>query len=271
MDALQRKAGYCWNYDRAAPIFNMIIDCEPICFKYGGAKWMIELWKGQYGIMTGAEIGVYKEPGTYFLKTATDYLATGDKLSAIKDLGRNIAVASVEGINRLTNPSSMDRLAGWYACANDVDFRKLALSFKLKRRGQMLFSRGLESHWWLTGFKWGEFTQDAADLTMEIEIKFLDMSDKQAMRNEFVVALTTMGYPLPRMVGNSVFFEFATPKTPQPYSRSMAVAAQLENKKLVAAYNALKASLGLKTNDPNGFEEAANDIFEMYYKKIWRH
>src|SRR4051794_9572622 len=92
MDALQRKAGYCWNYDRAAPLFDMIIDCEPIYFKYGGAKWMIELWKGQYGIMTGAEIGVYKAPGTDFLKTAADYVMTGDKLSAIKNLGKNIGL-----------------------------------------------------------------------------------------------------------------------------------------------------------------------------------
>ena len=37
----------------------MIIDCEPICFMYGGKNWMIELWKGQYGLETGGEIGVY--------------------------------------------------------------------------------------------------------------------------------------------------------------------------------------------------------------------
>ena len=40
-------------------MFNMIFDCEPVTFSYAGKRWLIELWKGQYGITTGAEIGVY--------------------------------------------------------------------------------------------------------------------------------------------------------------------------------------------------------------------
>lgn len=59
MDCWQRKMGYCRLYDEAAPGFSMIMDCEPIRFEYGGKRWLIELWKGQYGITTGAEIGVY--------------------------------------------------------------------------------------------------------------------------------------------------------------------------------------------------------------------
>ena len=37
----------------------MIMDCEPVEFSYGGKRWLIELWKGQYGITTGGEIGIY--------------------------------------------------------------------------------------------------------------------------------------------------------------------------------------------------------------------
>lgn len=55
----QREAGYCRLYDEGSPFFNMIMDCEPITFSYGGKRWLIELWKGQYGITTGAEIGIY--------------------------------------------------------------------------------------------------------------------------------------------------------------------------------------------------------------------
>ncbi len=55
----QRDAGYCSIYDEGSPFFNMIMDCEPITFSYNGKRWLIELWKGQYGITTGAEIGVY--------------------------------------------------------------------------------------------------------------------------------------------------------------------------------------------------------------------
>lgn len=55
----QRKTGYCRLYDEGASLFNMIMDCEPVTFSYGGKRWLIELWKGQYGITTGGEIGVY--------------------------------------------------------------------------------------------------------------------------------------------------------------------------------------------------------------------
>ncbi|MCI9530198.1 MAG: DUF4474 domain-containing protein [Lachnospiraceae bacterium] len=62
-DAWQKDFGYSKLYDEMAPVMNMIIDCEPIYFEYNGKKWLIELWKGQYGIMTGAEVGIYYHMG----------------------------------------------------------------------------------------------------------------------------------------------------------------------------------------------------------------
>lgn len=60
----QRKFGYLQAYDEAAPFMNCIFHSEPIRFEYEGKKWLIELWKGQYGMATGCEIGVYtKEIG----------------------------------------------------------------------------------------------------------------------------------------------------------------------------------------------------------------
>lgn len=59
-DAWQREFGYCALFDQAAPRLQMIYDCEPVCFNYEGRTWLIEFWKGQYGINTGAEIGVYR-------------------------------------------------------------------------------------------------------------------------------------------------------------------------------------------------------------------
>ncbi len=55
----QRETGYCRKYDEAAPTMYMIIDCEPIYFDYNDGRYLIEVWKGQYGCTTGAEIGVY--------------------------------------------------------------------------------------------------------------------------------------------------------------------------------------------------------------------
>ena len=62
-DAWQREFGYCWLYDKSADLANMVFDCEPIYFDYEGCTWMIELWKGQYGINVGAEIGIYRADG----------------------------------------------------------------------------------------------------------------------------------------------------------------------------------------------------------------
>lgn len=59
IDAWQREFGYCQLYDKAASHFNMIFDCLPVYFDYQKKTWLIELWKGQYGINTGCEIGVY--------------------------------------------------------------------------------------------------------------------------------------------------------------------------------------------------------------------
>ncbi len=58
-DAWQKAAGYTWFYDYMAPRFQMVFDSLPVYFDYQGKTWLIEFWKGQYGINTGAEIGVY--------------------------------------------------------------------------------------------------------------------------------------------------------------------------------------------------------------------
>lgn len=60
LTAWQREYGYCSFYDRTAPHFNIVFDCEPIYFDCHGHTWLIEFWKGQYGINMGAEIGIYK-------------------------------------------------------------------------------------------------------------------------------------------------------------------------------------------------------------------
>ena len=62
MDSWQRKYGYGRMFDEAAAPLNMIIDCEPVYFEYKDKRWLIEFWKGQYGIATGAEVGVYYLP-----------------------------------------------------------------------------------------------------------------------------------------------------------------------------------------------------------------
>lgn len=58
-DAWQREFGYTRSFDCLAPYFNMVFDSEPVYFDYDNRTWLIEFWKGQYGINSGAEIGIY--------------------------------------------------------------------------------------------------------------------------------------------------------------------------------------------------------------------
>lgn len=58
-NAWQKNFGYTRMYDVLAPLFSMIVDTQPVKFYYDNKNWLITFWKGQYGIVTGAEIGVY--------------------------------------------------------------------------------------------------------------------------------------------------------------------------------------------------------------------
>lgn len=76
----QREMGYCRKYDEAAPAMFMIFDSEPIYFDCDGKRWLLEMWKGQYGCTTGGEIGLYvnetagmsEDPEKLFYKCADD-------------------------------------------------------------------------------------------------------------------------------------------------------------------------------------------------------
>ncbi len=59
LDAWQKDFGYTTFYDKAAAFFSMVFDAEPIYFDYDNKTWLLEFWKGQYGINTGGEIGIY--------------------------------------------------------------------------------------------------------------------------------------------------------------------------------------------------------------------
>lgn len=58
-NAWQKNSGYTHVYNVMSPIFMMIIDTELVRFYYNNKNWLITFWKGQYGIVTGAEIDVY--------------------------------------------------------------------------------------------------------------------------------------------------------------------------------------------------------------------
>ena len=72
-DAWQKAFGYLDAYNRAAPYLSMVFDSYPIYFDYEGRTWLVQIWKGQYGICTGCEVGLYYADG---LVKKSDYKKT---------------------------------------------------------------------------------------------------------------------------------------------------------------------------------------------------
>ena len=196
LNSWQREMGYCRLYDEAAALFSMIIDCEPVYFEYDNKRWMIEFWKGQYGMTTGCEIGVYSTDGP---DLKTDFFN-----------------------------------GTFYESAGDDELLKM--SFVLFKNGQRLFER-YDLHWWLTGFKLGEFS-NPEELSAVIEIRFAD----KIMRNEFIKGLKEAGYYDDEIyiLGNTVGFLFDKPRTEQPFTRNEAAEGimQSNNKELCDRYQA---------------------------------
>lgn len=197
IDAWQREMGYTRIYDEAAAPSSMIIDCEPIYFEYNNQRWMIEFWKGQYGMTTGFEIGVYHTDGL--------------------DLS--------------------DGYFNWtfYDCADDDNM--LSMKFTLSKNNKIIMKReGI--HWWLTGFKLGEFSQPW-DLKANISISLKDLD----MRNAFLLGLQRAGYRRGELsvTGKTVSLAYSQPKTPQPFTRidQLDEITQKKNKLLCDRYNEL--------------------------------
>lgn len=148
MDCWQREIGYCRFFDESAPMLNMIIQSEPIYFQYDNRKWMIEFWKGQYGITTGAEVGVY---------------VTDD-------------------MDDFSNYFLFD--GPYFDCVSDNEL--LQMGFILRKKGKIVFQRN-QLHWWITGFKLAEFSKPS-ELSMEIFITFPNKTMRDAFLSGLIRA-----------------------------------------------------------------------------------
>lgn len=119
MNPWQRDFGYCRLYDEAAAPLSMIIDSEPVRFEYANKKWLIEFWKGQYGMTTGCEVGIFNTEDSDL------------------DIPRFFT-------------------GTFYNSVSDED--TLPIGYTLYKNNRPLFSRS-KRHWWLTGFILGEFSE----------------------------------------------------------------------------------------------------------------
>lgn len=113
-NAWQRNFGYTELYDFAAPFGMINYDTSRVYFDYKDKEYMVQLWKGQYGmVLIGCEIGFY-------------YRDKGDT-TFVDQKGRKV-----------------------YKCASDEMLFKMQLS--LYQNNTVLFSRNMQYSWWLTGF-----------------------------------------------------------------------------------------------------------------------
>ena len=111
----QRHFGFGDIYDDAAAYVSMRYTTLKADFEYDGLLWRLQWWKGQYGILEGAELGVYtKDPNS-----TSDFYDCAD------------------------NEHLIDMSFEYYRTVKDFNNKN------------MLFYREEEPHWWLTGFKVG--------------------------------------------------------------------------------------------------------------------
>ncbi|MBE6776463.1 MAG: DUF4474 domain-containing protein [Ruminococcaceae bacterium] len=62
-DPWQRRVGYNESFDVGASLVTIYIDTVRIKYEYADKDWMLQLWKGQYGLLFyGAEVGLYNKP-----------------------------------------------------------------------------------------------------------------------------------------------------------------------------------------------------------------
>ncbi len=168
-DAPQKLFGYTTLYDLSAPFFNMVFDYETIYFNYKSRTWLIEMWKGQYGINTGCELGVYYA-------------------------------------DRILEPDEYDLTLFKAVDSKDMLDISLKLNSHSQRKPYKYtkLAHLRDKHWWLTGFKVGLFTKPR-NLFVNTAITFKDYSMMRSFLESFENALPDTAY---KTSGLTVYFTF---------------------------------------------------------------
>ncbi len=155
-EAWQYNFGFGKIYDFVSPYILLEYDYVRVFFAYEGKDWMIQMWKGQYGmIFYGGEIGVYNRP------------------LSDKEL----------------HEWSM------YNCPAEEDWLGMEMTlYHQDIQGNYIreFTREYDKYWWCTGFKNGHLRQEepADELRLEARITFKD----EEMRDLFTAGLAECGF-----------------------------------------------------------------------------
>lgn len=155
VDAWQRQFGYCALCDEAAVWLGMVFDCLPVYFNYHGKTWLIEIWKGQYGMNLGCEVGIYH----------------ADRILNEKEWKGSL-----------------------FQAVENEEMPELCLTLssavlKRQRNDRAILAKLCGKHWWLTAFHTGCFARPA-DLQLNVSVTL----QSQEMAEAFLRGLLHAGY-----------------------------------------------------------------------------
>ncbi len=144
-DCWQDNFGFFNLYDLVAPYILLEYDYIRVYFTYENKDWMVQLWKGQYGlIFYGGEVGVYNKEHS-------------DK--------------EVTAFTQFKCPEKSD----WLYMESSL-YRDMDNSGNFKHQ----YTREYGEYWWCTGFKYGSLNQvepaDELRLTTRITMKDEEMA-----------------------------------------------------------------------------------------------
>lgn len=155
-DCWQDDYGFGRAYDLVAPYILLEYDYVRVFFTYEDKDWMIQLWKGQYGLLFyGSEMGIYTK----------DHSDEEDTITTFYDS------ASKEDWLKMEMTLYHDNGFGTY---------------------EREFSREYDEYWWCTGFKGGHLRREepADELRMVSRITLKD----EKMTKLFVEGLKDCGF-----------------------------------------------------------------------------
>lgn len=210
VDAPQKIFGYTTFYDLSAPYFNMVFDYETFYFDYRGRTWLIEIWKGQYGINTGCEIGVYYAdeiiPPEKYGVTVFKAVSEQDMLEFGMKLNRR---CKAKHCRKDCEPDKI-------SCSGDCRCgRQKNAGSAVCRCGQQTDADGRSCcycqlgrvqarHWWLAIFRMGCYTKPK-DLFVNTAISF---PDQRMMRSFLESFRRTMPDTACKVSGCTIYFTF---------------------------------------------------------------
>ncbi len=150
-EAWQHDFGFGKIYDFVSPYILLEYDYIRIFFTYEGKDWMLQMWKGQYGLVFyGGEVGIYNRPH------------------------------SEDGIDAWT----------MFDCPSEEDWLKMEMTLwheDLNGNWNREFTRPYDYYWWCTGFKNGHLRQEepADELRLTGRITFKDAEMAQLVASGF--------------------------------------------------------------------------------------